>query len=74
MATVLQQSCPEMGAIRFHTYDNEARAIRRQEREFPHGDENDDTPKEEPEAAVDNDNTQAAEDERVFLAYMAELL
>ena len=34
MATVLQTKCPELGAIRFHSFDNEARAIRKQERDL----------------------------------------
>ena len=28
LATVVQQKCPELGATRFHSYDNETRAIR----------------------------------------------
>ena len=31
LATVLEKPCPEMGAIRFHAYENEVKAIRRQE-------------------------------------------
>ena len=42
LATVLQQKCPEMGAIRFHSYDNEARAIRRQGRVSSSQDETED--------------------------------
>lgn len=30
LVIVLQQKCPEMGAIRFYSYDNEARAARQQ--------------------------------------------
>ena len=33
LAIVFQNRCPELGAIRFHAFDNESRAIRRQERD-----------------------------------------
>ena len=32
LANVFQNKCPEVGAIRFHAFDNESHAIRRQER------------------------------------------
>ena len=62
-----------MGAIRFHIYDNEARAIRRQERAFaPEGNDEGTT-----DAVSDGENDpadlEAAEDKRLFCAYMAEL-
>lgn len=42
LATVLQQKCLELGTIHFHAYDDEARAIRRQESEFACQDNPDD--------------------------------
>ena len=41
LATVLEQKCPELGIIRFHSYGNESRAIRRQEADLAQDDEPD---------------------------------
>ena len=43
LATVLEKACPEMAAIRYHAYERETGAIRRQEQEF--ADENETTEK-----------------------------
>ena len=59
MATVLQQKCPEVGAIRFHAYDNEARAIRRQEKDSTVEDEDKDNTTDKAEDKVDNKVTAA---------------
>ena len=81
LATVLQQKCPQLGAIRFHSYDNEARAIRRQERDLTRREETEDNAadkvddKSNEKAAVEAEKTysQDALAERFFHAYMAEL-
>ena len=85
LATVLQQKCPEMGAIRFHSYDNEARAVRRQEQDLNRQEETEDQVDEKNEDKADDKSdgkaevieeqsiSQDAEAQRVFHAYMAEL-
>ena len=67
LATVLQRVCPEMGAIRFHAYENETSAIRRQEKALATG--NNTEAQDEPEFT----DAQAAEDNRLFCDYIAEL-
>ena len=76
MATVLQQKCPEMGAIRFHAYDNEARAIRRQEKDSAVEDEDKDNATDKAEDKVGDaaaDNADDAETQRLFCVFLAEL-
>ena len=50
MATVFETKSPQLGAIRFHSYDNEARAIRKQERDLV--DRSEDAPIQEEDSAA----------------------
>ena len=68
LATVLEQKCPEMGAIRFHTYENETQAVRREERELAP-----DNTEEEIRPDEDAPDAETAEDSRIFYSYMTEL-
>ena len=77
LATVLQQACPEMGAIRFHAYENKISAIRRQEQALATEDntevKTEDTSGAGTQVETDFTDPQAAEDNRLFCGYMAEL-
>ena len=81
LATVFQQKCPELGAIRFHLYDNKARAFRRQERdsdahnetEKSNEDQVDDKSDHEAEAAELTQVSTEVLEQRLFHAYIADL-
>lgn len=68
LATVLEHKCPEMGAIRFHAYENETQAVRRQERELAPDDM-----EEEVRPDEDAPDAETAGDSRLFYSYMTEL-
>ncbi len=74
VVTSLEENCPEMSAILFYAYDNEARAIRRQEKQVEADEDSgakegrDQVSEEEDDADLD-----AAEKSRAFNSFMVEL-
>ena len=71
---MLEQAYPEMGAIRFHAYENEVKSIRSEERKSAAENENKDTSAgAESKFESDYQDPEDAEANRLFCNFMAEL-